>query len=51
MAPTVGEKGVALKVDETAASHLTPLHIPEDRADLHPSTLPHPPPFATDTAI
>ena len=24
--PNVGEKGVALKVDEKAASHLTPLH-------------------------
>ena len=29
VAPTVGEKGVALKVGETGASHLTPLHAPE----------------------
>ena len=28
MAPTVGEKGVALKLGETAASHLTPLFTP-----------------------
>ena len=26
VAPTVGEKGVALKIGETGASHLTPLH-------------------------
>ena len=26
--PKVGEKGVALKVDEKATSHLTPLHGP-----------------------
>ena len=28
VAPTEGEKYVALKVGETAASHLTPLHVP-----------------------
>ena len=28
MVPKVGEKGVALKVGEKAASHLTPLHAP-----------------------
>ena len=28
MASKVGEKGVALKVDEKSASHLTPLHAP-----------------------
>ena len=28
VAPTVGEKGVALKLGETAASHLTPLFTP-----------------------
>ena len=28
VAPTVGEKGVALKVGETGASDLTPLHAP-----------------------
>ena len=28
MVPTVDEKGVALKADETAASHLTPLNAP-----------------------
>ena len=28
VAPTVGEKGVVLKVGETGASHLTPLHAP-----------------------
>ena len=29
VAPTVGEKAADLKVDETGASHLTPLHAPE----------------------
>ena len=29
VALTVGEKGVALIVGETAASHLTPLHTPD----------------------
>ena len=28
VAPTLGEKDVALKVGETAASHRTPLHTP-----------------------
>ena len=28
VAPTEGEKGAALKVVETGASHLTPLHAP-----------------------
>ena len=28
MAPKVGEKGVALKVGEKAASNLSPLHAP-----------------------
>ena len=28
VAQTVGEKGVALIVGETAASHLTPMHSP-----------------------
>ena len=28
VAPTTGEKGVAVKVGETGASHLTPLHTP-----------------------
>ena len=32
-APTIGEKVVALKVDETGASHLTPLHAPDRRTD------------------
>ena len=29
VAPKLYEKGVALKVGEKAASHLTPLHAPE----------------------
>ena len=28
VAPKVGDKAVALKVDEKTASHLTPLHAP-----------------------
>ena len=28
VAPTIGEKGVAVKVGETGASHLTPLQAP-----------------------
>ena len=32
-ASPVGEKGVALKVGETGASHLTPLHAPVQRSD------------------
>ena len=35
VAPPVGEKGVALKVGETAASHLTPLHAPLARIMRH----------------
>ena len=37
VAPTVGEKGVALNVGETGASLLTPLHAPVDsegRSDI-----------------
>ena len=34
MAPKVGEKGVALKVDENAASHLSPLHAPVHKGGL-----------------
>ena len=30
MAPKVGEKGVASRVGEKAATHLTPLHAPAD---------------------
>ena len=34
MAPKVGEKDVALKAGEKAASHLTPLHGPAHKRDL-----------------
>ena len=38
MAPKVGEKGVALKVGEKAASHLTPLHAPSYEVLTHNCT-------------
>ena len=34
VAPTVGEKCLALKVGETGASHLTPLHAPANQANF-----------------
>ena len=34
VAPIEGEKGVALKVGETGASHLTPLHAPVNCVDM-----------------